>query len=643
MPTLDWMGKDKVVNHHRDVPFRVLKRTPEKGILDDAGSDRGNMVIHGDNLEALKSLLPEYEGQVDVVYIDPPYNTGNEGWVYNDNVNDPRIRRWLGQVVGKEGEDFTRHDKWLCMMYPRLVLLRKLIAPTGTIFISADDNEEAPLRLVCDEIFGRSCFVANIGWQRNYSTRNDSKGIPAEAEHILVYGKQPGWQPRKLERTAKMDAKYKNPDGDTAPWRSDNPYAPGAATHQGMVYAIQHPFTGQLLYPSNGRCWAFGQDQMLEYMNGWCAYELQDIDDAQKRAEICGVDASEVRQGVKSIVLARPLEESRIEAQAVYDRGKWPRFFFSKKGLGGIARKTYLDTVGGIPPTNLWLHAEVGHTDEAKKELKDIFTGKLPFDTPKPVRLIERILSVAAGPDALVLDSFAGSGTTAHAVLRMNQKDGGTRRFILCEMMEYADSITAERVRRVVRGYEVQKNVKTALYEQKLTFSNLRNAEKFREKALASAEEAKASGAYSKIEGPKLADGAITVSGVTSKGELVPGTGGSFSYYELGPALFAADGGIAEGVPTADLMRYVWYSETKSPYSDRTAEHPYLMGEVDGTAYYLAYQGGADVTLGYDLLAELPVRGNPTVIYASRCVLPAEELERLGIRFRRVPDQIARM
>lgn len=334
MPTLDWMGKDKVVNHHRDVPFRVLKRTPEKGILDDAGSDRGNMVIHGDNLEALKSLLPEYEGQVDVVYIDPPYNTGNEGWVYNDNVNDPRIRRWLGQVVGKEGEGFTRHDKWLCMMYPRLVLLRKLIAPTGTIFISADDNEEAPLRLVCDEIFGRSCFVANIGWQRNYSTRNDSKGIPAEAEHILVYGKQPGWQPRKLERTAKMDAKYKNPDGDTAPWRSDNPYAPGAATHQGMVYAIQHPFTGQLLYPSNGRCWAFGQDQMLEYMNGWCAYELQDIDDAQKRAEICGVDASEVRQGVKSIVLARPLEESRIEAQAVYDRGKWPRFFFSKKRTG---------------------------------------------------------------------------------------------------------------------------------------------------------------------------------------------------------------------------------------------------------------------------------------------------------------------
>ncbi|WP_302011188.1 hypothetical protein [Collinsella tanakaei] len=122
MPTLNWMGKEKVVNHHRDVPYRVLERVPEKGVLDSHGSDCGNMVIHGDNLEALKALLPEYEGKVDCVYIDPPYNTGNEGWVYNDNVNDPRIRKWLNQAVGKEGEDFCRHDKWLCMMYPRLQL-----------------------------------------------------------------------------------------------------------------------------------------------------------------------------------------------------------------------------------------------------------------------------------------------------------------------------------------------------------------------------------------------------------------------------------------------------------------------------------------------------------------------------------------
>lgn len=293
--------------------------------------------------------------------------------------------------------------------------------------------------------------------------------------------------------------------------------------------------------------------------------------------------------------------------------------------------------------TNLWPYTEVGHTDEAKKELKAIFTGKLPFDTPKPVRLIERILQIAGGPNALVLDSFAGSGTTAHAVLRMNQKDGGSRHFVLCEMMDYADTVTAERVRRVIAGYDAQKNEKTELYRQKLTFSNLKSAEKFREKALAAADEAKRSGAYSKVEGPKIDDGAITVMGVTAKGGRVPGTGGAFSYYELGPALFGEDGAIADDAPVRDLMRYAWYTETKSPYVDRTSEHPFLMGEVDGTAYYLAWQPEGEVTLGYDLLAELPVRGNPTVIYASRCVLPAEELERLGIRFRRVPDQIARM
>ena len=174
MPTLDWIGKDKVINHHMDVPYRVLDPQYEYGDAD------GNMIIHGDNLSALKSLLPQYEGKIRCIYIDPPYNTGNEGWVYNDNVNDPRIRKWLGEVVGCEGEDLSRHDKWLCMMYPRLKLLHKLLAEDGVIFISIDDNELYNLKMICDEIFGSSCFVANIGWQRTYSKRNDSKGIMAE-------------------------------------------------------------------------------------------------------------------------------------------------------------------------------------------------------------------------------------------------------------------------------------------------------------------------------------------------------------------------------------------------------------------------------------------------------------------------------
>lgn len=582
MPTLNWMGKEKVVNHHRDVPYRVLERVPEKGVLDSRGSDCGNMVIHGDNLEALKALLPEYEGKVDCVYIDPPYNTGNEGWVYNDNVNDPRIRKWLNQAVGKEGEDFCRHDKWLCMMYPRLQLLRKLLSPTGAIFISIDDTELANLRLVCDEIFSPSCFVADISWQRNYSTRNDSKGIPAEVEHMLVYSKAPDWQPRKLPRTAEMDSKYKNPDNDVRSWRTDNSSAPGATTHQGMVYAIQNPFTGEFVYPPDGRCWTFGQTDVLDIMRGWTDYGLEQIDDAETRARICGVGVSEVRADVKALVLLRPLEEARADAERVLARGQWPRLYFTRNGKGGLARKTYLDNVGGRLPSNLWQCSEVGHTDEAKKEIKTIFGGRMPFDTPKPTRLIERVLQIAAGDEALVLDSFAGSGTTAHAVLRLNAEDGGSRRFILAELDGYADTVTAERIRRVIAGY---------------------------------------------------GEGSNAVDGVDS----------GFSYYELGPALFRGDGALSPDVTHADLARYVWATETRAPYEDLTDEHPYLLGEYAQAVYYLAWKPGEETALTYDLLRGLPRKGAPTVIYADRCVIAPERLDKMDVVFKRVPDQIARI
>ena len=452
MPILDWIGKNKVINHHLDVPFRVLEKKYTYS-ADNNATESENKIIHGDNLEALKSLLPEYEGKIDCIYIDPPYNTGNEGWIYNDNVNDPRIKKWLGEVVGKESEDFTRHDKWLCMMYPRLKLLQKLLSEKGAIFISIDDNEQANLKLVCDEIFGSGNFVANISWQRTYSIRNDSKGIPSEVEHIIVYSKNPDWQPKPLPRTAEMDAKYKNPDNDKLPWTSDNPCAPGAATHQGMVYAIQHPFTGEMIYPSDTACWRYQQDAMLEYMNGWCEYKLEDLHDEEERAKVCGISKDEVRKDVKAIVLANSLEESKKQAQAIYERGQWPRFYFTNGGKGGIRRKTYLDAVGGRLPTNFFNYEECGHTDEAKKEIKAIFGGSAPFDTPKPTRLIERILQIATDNDSIILDSFAGSGTTAHAVLNMNKKDGGNRSFILIEMMDYAESITAERVKRVIKGY----------------------------------------------------------------------------------------------------------------------------------------------------------------------------------------------
>ena len=583
MPTLTWIGKDKVINHHLEVPYRVLERQYSFDENGQHETDNGsaNKIIHGDNLEALKALLPEYEGKIKCIYIDPPYNTGNEGWVYNDNVNDPHIKAWLHKTVGKEGEDLSRHDKWLCMMFPRLKLLQRLLAEDGAIFISIDDTEYANLKLICDEIFGMNCFVSNISWQRTYSTRNDSKGIVNEVEHVVVYSKQPDWNPNKLPRTAEMDSKYKNPDNDTTLWRTDNAFAPGAATHQGMVYAIQHPFTGKMLYPSNGACWRYQQAQMLEIMRGWCDYELRDLNDAHERAVVCGVADEDVRQGVKAIVLAEPLEVSAKKAQAIYDRGQWPRFFFTKGGKGGIARKTYLNNIGGKLPTNFWPFSETGHTDEAKKEMLAIFDGKATFDTPKPRRLIEFVLKIAGDKDALILDSFAGSGTTAHAVLNMNRADGGNRKFILVEMGDYADTITAERVKRVIDGYG---------------------------------------------EGKKA----------------VEGTGGSFSYYELGEPLLCGDV-LNEKVSTDKIREYIYFTDTKSSLPEPNPDEPYFLGVHVGSAYYFYYEKQAVTTLNRAFLNTVRTRADAYVIYADLCTLSDAELEKYHITFKKIPRDITKL
>ena len=584
MPTLEWIGKDKVVNHHLDVPYRVLERQysfDENGQhSEDNGSD--NMIIHGDNLEALKSLLPQYEGRVKCIYIDPPYNTGNEGWVYNDNVNDPRIRKWLGDVVGKEGEDLSRHDKWLCMMYPRLKLLQRLLTEDGAIFISIDDNEVYNLKSICDEIFGSNCFVSNISWQRTYSMRNDSKGIPAEIEHILVYSKRPDWIPRRLPRTADMDSKYKNPDNDpNGAWQNTTAFAPGGSTHQGMVYAIQHPFSGKMIYPTMDAHWRYSQEAMLEIMSGWAPYKFENLHDEEERAKVCGLTASTVRQDVLGIVLADPLEIAQKKAQAVMERGQWPRFYFTSGGKGGIRRKTYQDNVGGKTATNYWPFSETGHTDEAKKDLLSIFNGKTTFDTPKPTRLIERILQIATDAESVVLDSFAGSGTTAHALLKFNKEHDSNRKFILIEMMDYADSITAERVKRVIQGYGSGKNA-------------------------------------------------------------VAGTGGSFSYYELGETLMVGDV-LNENVSVDKIREYVYFTDTKSRLPEAHPDEPYYMGTHVNSAYYFYYEKRAVTTLNRVFLHTVKTKADAYVIYADLCTLSDAELEKYHITFKKIPRDITKL
>lgn len=550
MPTLNWMGKEKVANHHCEVPYRVLERVPEKGVLDSRGSDCGNMVIHGDNLEALKALLPEYEGKVDCIYIDPPYNTGEEKWVYNDNVNDPRIRRWIGQVVGKEGEDFTRHDKWLCMMYPRLRLLKDLLARDGFIAVSINDVEASNLGLLLDELFGTGNRLACAPWRAEKSGGKEKTALRTGHEYIYFYRKSDECRITLEESSAgKLDRKDKF--GKYRKGRELNKWGAGSlrADRETMWFPLIAP-DGSIVYPIRndgleGR-WRMGKDNPL----------IQSIlmDPENAHWEINPYDDGVTVDGKAERWV--PYEKIRDE----------------KKVFGW----------------NTWLDG-YGTNSDATAELKALFGSKV-FDTPKPLSLVKWIVSLAYGDDAIILDSFAGSGTTAHAVLSLNAEDGAHRSFILVEMMDYADGITAERVRRAITGYD-----------------NL---------------------------SPKKAKNAP---------DHYAGLGGGFEYFKLGPKLFQDDGALAPEVTRGDLARYVWATETRAPYEDLTDEHPYLLGEHTQAVYYLAWEPGEETTLTYDLLRGLPRKGSPTVIYADRCVIAPERLDEMGIVFKRVPDQIARI
>ena len=473
-----WPGKRAAKLEARTPCDKTMRPERAKSVDWDT---TGNLYIEGDNLEALKLLRETYAGKVKLIYIDPPYNTGHD-FIYDDDFSQTKADYEAesgdydeegGRLVANPESNGRFHSDWCSMMYPRLLLARDLLPSDGAIFISIDDNEEKNLRAICDEVFGETCFVGNVSWQRTYSPRNDAKGIPSEVEHLLVYSKKEGWAPNKLSRTEAMNSGYSSPDGDEEPWASDNPFAPGASTHQGMVYAIQNPFTGDLIYPPTGRCWTFEQSQILDIMTQWGDYELCEIDDDLRRAEICGVEVGSLRKGVKALLLSNTVEESREKAKSVLAAGSWPRLYFTKNGMGGIRRKTYLNTLDGRMPTNFWPFSEVGHTDEAKKGLKKLFDGTAPFDTPKPVRLMQRILQIASDEDSLVLDFFSGSASMAEGVMRQNVEDGGSRRFILVQIPEEASGqfktlcdVGEERIRRA--GAKIREEVEAANAQLKL-------------------------------------------------------------------------------------------------------------------------------------------------------------------------------
>ena len=553
MPTLEWIGKSKVINHHQDVPFRVLER---KYSFDENGQhneDNGseNMIIRGDNLEALKALLPRYEGRVKCIYIDPPYNTGNEGWVYNDNVNDPKIKKWLGKVVGKEGEDLTRHDKWLCMMYPRLKLLQKLLVDDGVIFVSLDFHEQPFMRLIMDEIFGASNYVSEIACVNKPSGRSDDKYIATAHESIIVYRKSPLLTLGGFEPEEKITKRYNKRDTDGRLYREEDLRKRGTHDERTDRPNLFYPFffnqeTGELIVGGNDE----------KTPDGFIRIEPMKSKDVQGTWR-WGQDTANA-------------QKTYIHPRYMPNKQQWSLFEWE-----------YLDERGAAKPTTLWDFKDVNSERGTEVFIKYLGFKKEDFPNPKPVGTIQRILQIATAGDDIILDSFAGSGTTAHAVLNMNKADGGHRKFILVEMMDYADSITAERVKRVIKGYG---------------------------------------------EGKKA----------------VEGTGGNFSFYDLGEPLLVGDC-LNEAVAPEKIREYIWFMETKQPYAPPSGGNPYYLGKHNSTGYYFYYEPQRVTVLDYAFLSTITEKADGTVIYADRCSISEDKLAKMGVTFKKIPRDISKL
>ncbi|MDE6111853.1 MAG: site-specific DNA-methyltransferase, partial [Bacteroidales bacterium] len=526
MPTLTWIGKDKVVNHHHDVPYRVLEhkygfRAEDEG--DRTPTDSGNKIIHGDNLEALKSLLPEYEGRVKCIYIDPPYNTGNEKWVYNDNVNDPKIQKWLGEVVGKQGEDLSRHDKWLCMMYPRLKLLQKLLAEDGAIFISIDDNEQANLRLLCDEIFGANQFIGQAIWYKKRKGSYLSKEFVSLTEYVVCY--------RKNEKLNLYGGK------------------PNSGESQPLVKRTNS--IGLLSFPANTVKTKLpdGLYPLGKYGKGSSSVEL--------------LTNIQIENGIvtNEFMLRGPFIWSQDFLDKEIKQGS--ELVINTTNLQPRAYRNSDDKYKGFP--SFIDGREFSATnDDAYEDLLTIFNKEGIFNYSKPAEFISFCINSVSYFDrnAIILDSFAGSGTTAHAVLNLNKQDGGNRKFILVEMEDYAESITAERVRRVMRGYGEGKNA-------------------------------------------------------------TAGTGGAFDYYELGEPLFDKEGNLNENIAEERIRAYIYYTETRQHLvRKRSDKSKYLLDKCNETGYYFYYERNKLTTLSMDTLDIVTEQADQYVVYADVCTLP---------------------
>ena len=536
MSELNFKGKEFVFNHHLTVPHRPLVPDGAKSV----GETRldGNLIINGDNLHALKALLPMYAGRVDCVFADPPYNTGNEGWSYNDNVNSPMVQEWLkSNPIGLD--DGLRHDKWCAMMWPRLRLLHELLGENGSLWMTLDDNEIHRARSMLDAIFGETNFVATCIWHKNYSPKPSAQYLSEDHDYVLVYAKDKlAWRPNMLERTEGMNARYLNPDNDKrGPWKpgdlsARNYYSEG-------TYPIKCP-SGRLVEgPPGGNYW-------------------------------------------------------RVKESKFWEMDRDNRIWWGEDGNNVPAIKRFLSKVKGRVPQTLWDYDEVGHTQDAKKELLAILNYKNSDDvfvTPKPLALLSKVLDLATTEGSIVLDSFAGSGTTGHAVLAANVADGGDRKFILVECEKYADSLTAERLRRVIDGYEFEGNQRTELLTKSLTFTDLRNAERLLEQVVTF--ENLQGHEFDRIE-KKVKDGVLSVEGIKVISERVEGLGGSFTYCDLGEAVDLDRLLTGEHLPTFEqlgaLLFHMATNEAVNPASMFVKDGHGYLGESTAFHVWLIYE-----------------------------------------------------
>lgn len=543
MTELSFKGKEFVYNHHLAVPFRPLVPHEDKGIGPVALD--GNLIVHGDNLHALKALLPLYAGKVDCIFIDPPYNTGNEGWCYNDNVNAPMIREWLeSNPIGIE--DGLRHDKWCAMMWPRLRLLYDLLSDKGTIWITLDGNEVHRAKLMLDAIFGDENGLGTLVWEKSDSPRMDAHTFSSSHDFILAYAKNPSEMifQRIEQDDADAPSHYNQQDENgrsyyLKPLRAMGGQGETREARPNLYYALRAP-DGSEVFPkrqdgSDG-AWRWSKEKTEQ-------------------------------------------ESSRIEWRE--GRNGWTPYF-----------RIFADTSSGRPPETIWYHRDVGSSRTAKAQIKQIFS-EAAFDTPKPLGLISRVLEIASAPDSIVLDSFAGSATTGHATLEANKRDGGDRRFILVEMEDYADRLTAERVRRVINGYDFAGTQRTEMWRERLNWRTLTNSADLVHKV--EAIENLHGHEYDRIK-KEVKDGELIVTGEKAVSERAEGLGGTFTYCTLGDPVELDKVLSGETLPSyAGLGAALFHMATNHALDPSAVrEDEFYLGSNEGQHVWLIYKPDLD-------------------------------------------------